>query len=77
MNTIFDGSSKPSKELGDEDLGQRDSEDYATKLEELDLPDEISKEAAQRSIDSGTFGQFKRISGDRGLFGTFLCPPLG
>ena len=38
------------KELGDEDLSRRDSEDYATKLEELNLPEDISKEAA-REID--------------------------
>ena len=38
------------KELGDEDLSRRDSEDYSTKLEELNLPEDISKEAA-REID--------------------------
>ena len=36
--------------ISDEDLSRRDSEDYATKLEELNFPEDISKEAA-REID--------------------------
>ena len=38
------------KELGDEDLSRRDADDYSSKLEALDLDEEIAAEAA-REID--------------------------